>query len=392
MYKEISKELYFHTVLHFSIKPTSTGARLDHITSGGDKLHIKDAATRTPFFRLPYNRLRDIRIDIEAAEDDEPAQLYALWKEVRVLIELLSHSKSLPRVEINFKDGKSCWFLPNGTPRTSSNFGYFQGNRDFCPDCNEIAFLFSDLRNAKKATINLPQQLAFTPLWIKDDEDVIPQLAEQMEWKEDINTHLAPGTWPQDDFVNEIYQATYCKFEYALGIMPGSVARMMRLERFATWFDDGDGCSSEYLEWDRINWNSPYIGKSVNSYSDLLARFAFYVAFMPSLAEILEVREVCRSEMSPRFEGSLNWASRLAPRYSGHGMGNTRVLVTRAEDWGIMYMSSSPILDDAAWTRLQGNFPKRFRIKAPRWRQWMNKELDKRVKRAYLASLGEAYL
>lgn len=64
--------------------------------------------TKDQFRYLPYHRLRGIEIDIEAAESNNPAQIYAMWRETKKLVECLSWN-TRPLLHIRLTENNACW-------------------------------------------------------------------------------------------------------------------------------------------------------------------------------------------------------------------------------------------------------------------------------------------
>jgi hypothetical protein len=124
LHEEIIPEIYNKEIMRIGVgAPGSpSGEWLVIENEYGANWIITDTqhALYEKFCRLPFKRLKRIRIEIHDLEPGHLALLHALSKDVRDLVSLLEKADGLPPLEIELVDtieGK--WSLDDGTPRMS---------------------------------------------------------------------------------------------------------------------------------------------------------------------------------------------------------------------------------------------------------------------------------
>jgi hypothetical protein len=237
------------------------------------------------FCSLPYKRLKGIKIEISAPDLPDPGQLICLCNKVYNLVDVLSQSERLPEIEIHLVEnhslsgGRSKWVW-NGEPRKSILQNLTEeGEVAYEADYDAILMQFCRLRDVPKVTIFVPEDFD------REEEGLMIQNIERiMQYEEPFGTFVDDnGVW-SDDLIQNLLDKIYIEFEDALDTLRGTTAGMLRLNRFASWYDP-NGNSTYLEEMGRISTNV-----TINL-SNLALRHIFMLAFHPLSAFLQRVRK-----------------------------------------------------------------------------------------------------
>jgi len=269
--EEVTSHLYENKVLHFHISPHYRLQSWLYITNEwGWKVHLcsLDNAATSAFLGIPYQKLKAIKIEIEAPRLRDPGQVICLLWKVRDIVELLlavQNQVGLPReLEVHLVDSKtSKWSgqhrrylwkaqyshwrpgLPVTMPQRSlspkilnkatGQYEELYGENQFCfrnYDYQTILQPFYLLHDIPKATVHVPDEIA-----------AHLTLSEMMV---DFGSSQDNAFWDKD-LVQRSLDLNFLQHDRALDRLWGSTASMMRLHRFSTWFTHGLGSESKYL-------------------------------------------------------------------------------------------------------------------------------------------------
>ena len=158
IYAEVSTHLYKDVVLRFLVSPTFRyRSWLTVKSNAGSSWHLE--ALNSPgvserWGKLPYEKLREVHVEIDAPCCQDPGQLVCLWNKCFDLSELLEKAKrGIQRLEIHFKDSQSAKWSTNGRPQMILEI---PGN-GFKNDYEILLTAFYRLRKVRKALVWLPE-------------------------------------------------------------------------------------------------------------------------------------------------------------------------------------------------------------------------------------------
>jgi len=106
--------------------------------------------------------------------------------------------------------------------------------------------------------------------------------------KEPFGCYIAEGEW-SDNSTQKSLDRNFLQFDNALDDLPGPTARMLRLERFSSWFEDGLHSKSKYLDELERAYHSNYCS-SVNTLLSIYNNCSMAMAFNPLSATMQEMR------------------------------------------------------------------------------------------------------
>jgi hypothetical protein len=113
LYDEVFPIMYNNEVLCFKVAPRyqyRSWISVSNRCGAAWTLESSDDALSHGYNKLPYSRLRAVRIEVEAPDPFDPGQLICVWKKVRELVELLGQAGQLPDLEINLlKSPRASW-------------------------------------------------------------------------------------------------------------------------------------------------------------------------------------------------------------------------------------------------------------------------------------------
>ncbi|KAL8676044.1 MAG: hypothetical protein Q9186_007399, partial [Xanthomendoza sp. 1 TL-2023] len=319
IYAEASQLFYKNQSLQFQISPRYRYKSWLVIKSnfGGEwPLQSLDHAIEKGFDKLPFHKLKQIQIIIEAPDRNDPGQLICLEKKCRELAELLEYAKEgLPDLEIILLDSTSAKWTTNGSPQISvsvdpqrhyppltRSFDFhpegpsddedeswdhqihrqelkrmdpkptwsldecYEEDRNTDDDAYIVLYAFFRLRNIRSAKISEP---------VQRDGHFSDSIATTMEQKQPFGTWLDPDDPWNDAEIQKERDCIYAQLDLDLDLLPGPTANMMRLDRFSSWYTDIASGESKYeKEHERIfkSWTDfPFCGRRVWS---LFRRFA----------------------------------------------------------------------------------------------------------------------
>jgi len=291
LYEEVSPLVYQNEVLRFHISPTyQYQSWLSIITRKGAELHLRDLqdATSQGFSSLPYTKLKGINVELEAPDATDPGQMICLWKKVISLTGMLSEVNGLPDLEIHLVDAEplksseeSKWST-DGIAQQSipcdRNHEYYD---EYDEDFEAILQPFCRLRNARSASVHVATK-------INAVSHLLENIAAFMILKEPFGCYIAEGEW-SDNSTQKSLDRNFLQFDNALDDLPGTTARMLRLERFSSWFEDGLHSKSKYLDELERAYHSNYCS-SVNTLLSIYNNCSMVLAFNPLSATMQEMR------------------------------------------------------------------------------------------------------
>ncbi|KAL8897190.1 MAG: hypothetical protein Q9207_007334 [Kuettlingeria erythrocarpa] len=242
LYTEGSPVLYKDVDLQFNIEPRyeyKSWLRVGISFEAPWALQSLGQAITRGFDKLPFERLRQIRIVIEAPNRDDPGQLVCVQKKCLHLAELLDKAQhGLPHLELHFTTSQSGeWGSANKPQSSIAPFGDAILDNDY----EILLHAFCRLRNASSANIYMPAGYDKRRYFADD-------LAESLTWKEPFGTVLSPGDpniW-NDEELQEETDNILMGLDLSLDLLPGNTANMMRLDRFSRWYTEKLGGESRY--------------------------------------------------------------------------------------------------------------------------------------------------
>ena len=203
VYREASPIVYGDVILQFHIDPKYQYKSWLNVKSNFGAqwlLQNLDNAMQRGFDKLPYEKLGNIQINIEAPNRRDPGQLICLYKkclDLAVLLECAKHG--LPNLELSLLDSTSAKWSLEGKPQKSVAIDRkkrYPPTDDIVDRTNEETYIIADdphivliafyrLRNARSAKVGVPRDMY-------RDDNVVNNVAETMMEKEPIGTYLDP--------------------------------------------------------------------------------------------------------------------------------------------------------------------------------------------------------
>lgn len=241
LYNEAVYYLYKKEVLTFHISP-----RYEHPTwfqisnRQGAKWYIRDPkhGKALGFQDLPYEMLKQVKIEIGAPYTRDPGQLICLWYKVHNFVEFLSRTrtKKFSRLCVHLKSTPNNPWVKNGNPIKSVHEA--SDSLSYDPDFKVIFVQFWRLRNVSACSTRLPTRIE------SSDKLFLQLIRESMTQTGKGGSALKRnGDWKSNDMYLEIMDRHFCQLDKALDTLPGRTAAMMRLRRFSSWF-----CTDEFGE------------------------------------------------------------------------------------------------------------------------------------------------
>ena len=216
-------------------------------------LQDPDDAVSRGFGKLPYRKLKGIRIEIEAPCREDPGQIVCLWKKGLDLIRLFEQAENgLPNLGIHLIDSASTKWSVECEPQKSVAVNRERSNppRGSVIDRTNVASIFDEdyqivltpfqrLRNVRTAKVCLPEGMVYDGNFAHNMETLLVERG-------------AFGTWPDtedpwdDKELEQVQDEMFLNLDSELDMLPGVTANMMRLERFSSWYTNGVGSESRY--------------------------------------------------------------------------------------------------------------------------------------------------
>jgi hypothetical protein len=227
IYEELSAEVYDNETLTIRVSPrfhfnswicfeNSRGARWD-------VRDLEDARSRG-FSNLPYKRLQQVRISVEAAEDtarrDDAGQIICLFLKIRDVADIILQAAEDGLRNLDFElveSERGKWFEGGMPKRTISQI---QDVPAYIPewDFTIVWFPFYPLRlrfPSMHVTQGLPEKL--------------------LDWLQDPQNVESDKTKRTGRAIRERTDRLYAHLDLALDTVEGDTADMLRLHRFSTW-------------------------------------------------------------------------------------------------------------------------------------------------------------
>ena len=248
IYDEASRHIYKDVVLRFQVFPEyQYRSWLTVESNAGTKWHLQDLddAVSRGFGKLPYEKLKGIRVEIHAPHRRDPGQVVCLWKKCLDLARLLEQANhGLPNVEIHLKDSTWAKWSVDGKPQKSLAVDCINGE-DNDEDYEIVLTAFYRLRNVQTAKVYLPEDMVYN--------NYTYNIGIVLEQEEAFGTSLdADDPW-NDKILQKDQDQMFMDLDVELDLLPGNTANMMRLERFSSWYTDGLDSESKYeRELERI--------------------------------------------------------------------------------------------------------------------------------------------
>ncbi len=206
-----------------------------------DLKDLPDAISRG-FCDLPWHNL-NVRIWIWAPNRKGGAQIICLYKKVRALVEILKKAKGFLSLSVFFRYKKNTSWFGGAQPQCSIGNkadllpwggGSPRGKWDF-----EFIFpLFLQIRNAKKAEM-------YSEEIIDGQRESLIMVQEFMKAQRIMMRTAKPNRYYGNQ-IDKHLDLLFMMVERILDVMPTKTARMLRLERFSSWYTD------------KLHGNSPY--------------------------------------------------------------------------------------------------------------------------------------
>lgn len=255
IYEETSDLIYERGTFIFGIRPPIPNYDFD---GGSYSAAVRSTCIRRwrfhfpdddPVFRyIPYERIGEIIIEIEAPDQTDPGQIMAHWRKVKRLVDLLSKAGSLMKLEIHFTDSRKGRWFADGNPQQSMTASPFieTGNAEPPNDFRIILLLFTNLRNVKNVRFHVPQDESTPNSFIKKCTKAM--MAGDLFWSGLVNSAL-----PEDQEFQDELDTTFMQFDRAIDtLLLSDAARWLRLERFSEWYvkdpSSGEVQESEYVK------------------------------------------------------------------------------------------------------------------------------------------------
>lgn len=293
LYEEVSEHLYRKRSLTFYLWPMRFPWAFVSVFRGFDRwLSLKDLVDGC-FRFLPYKRLRGITIEIEAPDREDPGQLILLWTKVRDLVDLLSQTGELLKIDIYLRESDASWFI-GGKPQKSITIDPNHPDEAW-HDSDLVLMPFCRLHNIRKACIHCPEGLDPGNL-------ILGNITRVMERSEAFGTIKNGEPW-DDDNIREDLELTQILFDDALDHLLGQTANFMRAERFGRWFDQdptGKKCRC-FEDWARI-CRSNDIARSHTELWKLRYRFCRYLLLNPNSVGMQMLRQQLHLKPEYRFD------------------------------------------------------------------------------------------
>lgn len=334
---EVSRRLYHNEKLLFHIqgapRPWSGATWRVYVRSSRGRHWYREefeSPTASVFRRLPYHKLRQVQVKINAPPSDDPIELYSMWKQVRSVVELLSNSKPLQRLDITPSD---LMWTEDGEPKMSiaHTTNAIDGSNEIFDYDYKIALLpFCRLRGVQEARIHVPEGL-------QTAEFALVMCILLLERKNKLASGFLFDPWI-DDMIQKRLCSIYLDFEHVLDTIPGRTGSLMRRNRFAEWFGNGDGTPTYFENW--IKWQKG--GDWLRNLSQLDRRYQNLLLFNP------------RSPGMQALQG-YEPGARWNVLNSYHPMSCTCTMLRREDAAKISRVARPEIAPSMSWRQLYGN-------------------------------------
>ncbi|EXJ61134.1 hypothetical protein A1O7_05287 [Cladophialophora yegresii CBS 114405] len=247
LYDELVAELYDFHVFRITVDPSAADFRIALFDGTKHFLpahsdHIREPACLVGK-KIPFDKLKEIRIDILPPDRREPAQLICAWMQItRLLVWLLPQPKAVspPLSETQIKPAPNntglhlphvhVSFLEQESRRWQKSIAATAGQPEMI-DLNVLLSAFRRIRYAQRLSVTIP------------DGCKTDHLSEYCSETECLATMQSPfGSQPGDSRIQSIEDILHTTLEGVLDDLPGPLAAQLRLERFASWCSQYEDC------------------------------------------------------------------------------------------------------------------------------------------------------
>jgi hypothetical protein len=243
--EEFTTNLYAGIVLMFSIMPGFTP--YDHSDfdipaqdqyGNSDRLlwsrfHHTRRRSDLAFNRnIPFERLKSVKVDIEAPRPEDPGELLQSWNKLLSLVAFLTEAnetKSFPCIEICAVETKSRKWHTGAKLHQSvpSPAAHELGAES---DLELLLMPFRRLRGARGIAVKVPEATQRKPIKVMIDE-----IEAVCKSSKPFGTHVDEDDDIDDDMISTYEDTHTVWFDYILDDLRGPCAAMLRLARFAAW-------------------------------------------------------------------------------------------------------------------------------------------------------------
>ncbi|KIW67940.1 hypothetical protein PV04_03919 [Phialophora macrospora] len=247
LYHELRPELYDFHVFKIAIDPSAMDFRVAIYDGTEYFLPVHSDHIRQPGClvgkEIPFDKLKEIEIDILAPDHREPAQVICAWMQItRLLAWLLPQPKSAfpPLAESQIKPAINNTGLR--LPHVHISFIQQEGRqwqksiaaapgRPEMIDLNILLSAFRRMRYVRGLSVTIP------------DACKADYLSEYCSETERLATRQSPfGSLPDDSRIQSIEDFLHTTLECILDDLPGPLAAQLRLQRFASWCSHSEDC------------------------------------------------------------------------------------------------------------------------------------------------------
>ena len=191
---------------------------------------------------VPYSHFKEIRIHVQVPGNTDRGAAICLWKKCLDVAELLEKEQQ------GFSDLR-LYFNPPALLMLVSSMLDYPGSQSHQAGASAriwdgyapLAIAFARLRGARKVSVHIPMEFENKIRWHRDLEGYLRR-------PETFGRDLDPED-PWDDVkCQQKIDKTFMDCDEALDTARGPTAEHMRQERFSSWFENGIGTRSRYVE------------------------------------------------------------------------------------------------------------------------------------------------
>ncbi|KAH6663493.1 hypothetical protein B0J14DRAFT_609124 [Halenospora varia] len=352
LYIEFSAELYHRQTLEITLNPSFNFiqflVKIAHTrikTTWDIDTHKEHSSRHREAFRnFSFHRLEKIKIIIKGADPLDPGQICCLRSKTLGLIDLLTSTASLPKIEIQFLDhGEGRWCYGDGRDQSSLfdwesvALGIDFSSDIFPKDFKSILLPFRKLRNVPTVSIEVSDK-AFQNQKQDDINDTVKLMTSDYAFGyfHGLDDYWANGYSETDGHLGFELDSHHLDFDRALDLLPGKTANMLRLDRFATWFVDGSNWKeATYVKAYERAWAHLKECERLNNPKTLLHRFQMMMALNPGSANNRRMREQLHVPPDQRKD---DWPLRHGISYSTEFI----AYITQIHELGVVDMEYEP--------------------------------------------------
>ena len=263
---EASPYLYGNQVLRFRLANWNRWRSwLQISTSNGSEWEVKSLkdAIEQGFHKLPYRKLKRIEVVIGAPSWQDRGQLLYLWSRATELVELLEHADGLPdlHIQLSLCSGRQRWLLDGTLGRRLDIRGRNADTGVRYHDHEVVILPFCRLRGVKSLKINFIEPIQKVDL--DHFDKFVAQVRTVMTRKELFGEFKDTVEW-NDSNIQKMLDVLWMVSDFAIDHMQDRPARLLRIERFASWYSEGLGSESKYVnKLERLYQDNPrHVGRA----------------------------------------------------------------------------------------------------------------------------------